>query len=221
MKVLHFLQSLTRQYESRPLRERILLLVGLLVVLFFVWDTAVMNPLDLRKKRDRKQSNELRVELTELTARQTQALVRKDFDPDRENRQELARLQSAVAAVQQQLKVNVVNLVSPQEMPELLKELLTRQQRLQLLSLENLPAEALQIDPSVADDPLSPVLYRHRLRLEFIGDYLAILAYLNKLEALPREMVWEELEIETQDYPQARVRLQVYTLSFERGWIGG
>ncbi|NOY12604.1 MAG: type 4a pilus biogenesis protein PilO [Deltaproteobacteria bacterium] len=221
MKALHSLQSLIHRYESRPLRERILLLVCLLVVLFFLWDTAVMNPLDLRKKRDRKQSNELRIELTELTTRQTLVEAHKDFDPDRENRRKLARLQSEVADIQRQLEANVVNLVSPQEMPELLKDLLTQQQKLQLLSLENLPAEALQINERATEDPLSPVLYRHRLRLEFVGDYLAILAYLNKLEELPRGMVWEKLEIETQVYPQARVRLQVYTLSLNRGWIGG
>lgn len=221
MKALRSLQSLIHRYESRSLRERILLLVCLLVVLFFLWDTAVMNPLDLRKKRDRKQSNELRIELTELTTRQTRVEAHKGFDPDRENRLKLARLQSEVADIQRQLEVNVVNLVSPQEMPELLKNLLTQQQRLQLLSLENLPAEVLQVNEQATEDPLSPVLYRHRLRLEFVGDYLAILAYLNKLEELPRGMVWEKLEIETQQYPQARARLQVYTLSLNRGWIGG
>lgn len=221
MKMTESLQALTNWYGLRALRERALLLVCLLVVLFFIWDAALMNPLDLGKKRDRSQINELRTELAELSAREALVQARKDFDPDRENRQLLAQLQSDIAAVQLQLKENIDNLVSPQEMPELLKDLLIRQQKLQLLSLENLPAEELQITEQVAAGQLSPVLYRHRLRIEFVGDYLATLAYLNRLEELPRQMVWEELEIETQEYPQAKVRLQVYTLSLNKGWIGG
>jgi len=94
-----------------------------------------------------------------------------------------------------------------------------------LLNLENQPAEVLQIAAAATEagaaEQLSPVLYRHRLQLEFAGDYLATLAYLKKLENLPRKLVWENLEIETQQYPQARVRLSVYTLSLNKGWIGG
>lgn len=221
MKRLGTLQDLLQWYEQRPLRERVLLLVCLLVVLFFIWDTAVMSSLGLRKKNARKQAAEIDIAMIELSTQEMLIQARKDFDPDRENRQILEKLQTDIADVRRQLEGNVVNLVSPKDMPQLLKDLLLRQQKLQLLSLENLPAETLQVKEPVGDDSLSPVLYRHRLRLEFVGDYLATLAYLKTLEEMPQSMVWEELEIETQQYPQAKVRLQVYTLSLARGWIGG
>jgi MSHA biogenesis protein MshJ len=70
-------------------------------------------------------------------------------------------------------------------------------------------------------DVAIPALYRHRLRMEFSGDYLTMLKYLRQLEDLPRAMVWEKVEIESDDYPDATVRLQVYTLSLTEGWIGG
>ncbi|MDB4470790.1 hypothetical protein N9063_00740 [Deltaproteobacteria bacterium] len=215
------LQSLIEWYERRPLRERVLLLVCFLVVLFFVWDSLVMNPLALRKKNARNDANQLQIELTELDAREKLILARKDFDPDRENRQLLERLQAESDKNQRQLEGTVVNLISPQEMPELLRDLLVRQKKLRLLSLENLPAEALQINTQASADQLTPVLYRHRLRLEFSGDYLATLAYLKEIEGLPRRLVWEDVEIETLEYPRAKVRLQVYTLSLTKGWIGG
>lgn len=221
MKIPASLQSLTQWYEQRPLRERALLLVCLLIALFFLWDSLVMSPISLRKKNLRSKTSQLQTELTELASREQSVQARKDFDPDQENRQLLEQLRSEAAKNQRQLEERVVNLISPQEMPELLKDLLVRQKKLQLLSLENLTAEAVQVNEQVAETQLTPVLYRHRLRMEFSGDYLATLAYLKKIEALPRRMVWEEVEIETQEYPQAKVRLQVYTLSLNKGWIGG
>ncbi len=215
------LQSLSEWYGQRPLRERALLVLCILAALFFIWDTVVMNPISARKFRDRKNTEAVRLELSQLATQETVIEARKDFDPDRENRQLLTQLQIDVKKVRQQLEENVGNLVSPREMPELLKDLLSRQNKLQLLSLENLPAEALQINTQVTDGEVAPDLYRHRLRIEFAGDYLATLAYLKKLEQLPRRLVWEDLEIETQQYPVAKVKLQVYTLSLEKGWIGG
>lgn len=221
MKMSGSLQNLVSWYEARPMRERILLLICLLVVLFFVWDAMVMNNLDRRKKSAQKRASQATVELVELAARQRVIEARKDFDPDQENRKQLQQLQIEVAKIQTQMEESVANLISPQEMPGLLKELLVQQQKLKLISLENQPAESLQISAAVAEEQSAPVLYRHRLQLEFSGSYLATLAYLKKLENLPRQMVWEALEIETQQYPQARVRLQVYTLSLSKGWIGG
>lgn len=215
------MQSLTQWYEQRPLRERALLLLCLLVALFFIWDSLVMSPLALHKKNLRRQSSQLQEELVALAGQETRLLGRKDFDPDRENRRQLEQLQAELDKNQLQLEEKVDNLVSPREMSALLKDLLVRQKKLQLLSLENLPAEAQQVTDQPAADQRAPLLYRHRLRLEFSGDYLATLDYLRKIKKLPRQLVWEELEIETQEYPQARVRLQVYTLSLTKGWIGG
>lgn len=221
MSISGSLQDLPVRYEARPLRERILLLVCLVVVLFFVWDSLVMSSIDLRQKKAQSQSTQLRGELTELAARQQVIEARKDFDPDLENRQQLSQLKTAIDSTLQKLEASVGNLISPQEMAALLKELLVNQQNLKLIRLENRPAEALQINQALAEESFGPVLYRHRLVLEFSGGYLATLEYLKKLEELPRQMVWEELKIETQDYPQARVSLQVYTLSLSKGWIGG
>jgi MSHA biogenesis protein MshJ len=215
------LQNLLNWYSSRPLRERALLLVCLLVVLFFIWDALLLSPFEMRKKKALSQASQIRVELTDLTTRQLLVEARKENDPDQENRQLLEQLQGEISRTRKQLEESVVNLISPQEMPGLLKELLVSQRSLKLLSLENQPAESLQISQLVAEKQLGPVLYRHRLQLEVSGEYLAILAYLQQLEKLPRRLVWEELEIETQEYPLARVRLQVYTLSLSKGWIGG
>ena len=68
--------------------------------------------------------------------------------------------------------------------------------------------------------PGAPRLYRHTLRIEFEGDYLATLRYLQAIEGLSRRLFWVGFEFEVRRYPKARVVLTVETLSLQKGWIG-
>ena len=213
--------SLSQWYDQRPQRERIVLLICVVVVLLFLMNLLVLQSFSKQRNAARRELTELNASVAELQNRELQVQGRQSTDPDKDNRVRLDVLEQESKKLQQQLKDNIVNLVSPREMPELLKDLLTQQKKLQLLSLENLSPELLELGEKVAEDTLLPKLYRHRLRMEFSGDYLTLLKYLRQLEQLPRSMVWEEVEVESDEYPQATVRLQVYTLSLTEGWIGG
>lgn len=213
--------TLSQWYDQRPLRERVILVICVAVVLVFLTNLLVFQPLSRQRERARGEVAKLNVSVAELKAQEAMIEARKGIDPDRENRARLDSLIQQAEKLQHQLNTNIVTLVSPREMPELLKDLLTQQNNLQLLSLENLTPERLDLDDQVAVDVVVPTLYRHRLRLEFSGDYLTLLKYLRQLEQLPRSMVWEEVDVESHEYPKATVRLQVYTLSLTEGWIGG
>ena len=153
--------------------------------------------------------------------RSAEVEARRANDPDKANRERGVALEQEIATLNQTLQTNIVTLVPPREMSGFLKDLLTQQKKLKLIALENLPPEELKFGNNENGETVQPKLYRHRLRLEFSGDYLTLLKYLQQLEDLPRSLVWEEVEVETEAYPRARVRLQVYTLSLTEGWIGG
>ena len=213
--------AISMWFNQRPQRERIVLLVCVVVVLLFLVNLLVLQPFSKQRVSAQREMAELKTSLAELNNRELAVQGRQKNDPDSKNRERLAVLEQETEELQQQLKTNIVNLVSPKEMPELLKDLLTQQRKLQLLSLENLAPELLIMDDLAVSDAVFPPLYRHRLRMEFSGDYLTLLKYLRQLEDLPRSMVWEEVEVKSDDYPEATVRLQVYTLSLTEGWIGG
>ena len=213
--------ALSQWYDHRPQRERIALLICVAVVSLFLMNFLVFQPISKQRARAQGEISQLKTALVELNSRELEIQQRVENDPDDANRLRLAVLEKEAEKLQQQLKTSLVNLVSPQEMPELLKDLLTQQKKLQLLNLENLAPELLELDGNAAEGAVLPTLYRHRLRMEFSGDYLTLLKYLRQLEELPRSMVWEEVEVKSDDYPVATVRLQVYTLSLTEGWIGG
>lgn len=215
------LNSWVLWYEQRPLRERVMLLLCLLVVIAFFVNLLVLSPLSAEKRAVRKEMITLQAQQVELQARESILVARKDSDPDRENRQKLDRLIMESQRLQDQLEDGIVNLVAPRDMPALLKDLLTQQKKLQLVKLENLPPRQVALTSENTSESVGPILYIHPLRIEFKGDYLTLLKYLRQLEQLPRSLVWEDVEIETQTYPVATVRIQVYTLSLTEGWIGG
>ncbi len=216
----HF-QSLLTWYDGRPGRERIALLVCAVIVLVFLFNVLIFEPSSQQRRKALHEATQLQVEIANLQVRSAEIEARRANHPDTENRQRAALLTEEVTRLNEQLQTNIVTLVSPREMPEFLKDLLTRQKKLELVALENLPPEKLDLGHPVKDDQDYPVLYRHRLNLEFSGDYLTLLKYLQQLEKLPRSLVWEEVDVENDNYPRAKVRLQVYTLSLTEGWIGG
>ena len=213
--------SLSQWYDLRPLRERVLLLLAVMIVLTFLVWMFVLQPFSQRTNALRHELAELGNNLAELKSREIAVTARKNFDPDQDNRRHLEILEQESAKLQQDLNTSIVNLVAPRDMPALLKQLLTQQKKLQLSSLENLPPERIVLDQQAGSDEAGPALYRHRLRMEFSGDYLTLLRYLKQLQELPRALVWDEVDIETEVYPRATVRIQVSTLSLTEGWIGG
>ena len=150
-------------------------------------------------------------------------------DPDAENRKKLELLQQEIARFDQRLQENLSGLVSPTQMPGLLRSVLKQRQGLTLTKMENGRPLPISIAPppqqgEAKDETVRPevILYRHPLHLELEGRYLDVLAYLQDLQKLPQRLFWDGLHIEmSETYPQALIQIDVYTLSLEKGWISG
>jgi MSHA biogenesis protein MshJ len=107
-------------------------------------------------------------------------------------------------------------------MAKLVQGMLAKNRKLKLLRVENLPPVALE--QGAADKTPAPssdvVIYKHGLRIELQGQYVDILRYLRALETMPWKVFWGEMRLETENHPNSRVSLVIYTLSPERAWIG-
>ena len=209
--------------DKRSLRERVLLLAVVLVLGGFAADALFFHPQGIKRRQLHEQITATNTAVAELN-RQTDAIkVRAQHDPDRESRARQQQLQMELDQLDGQLKALTVDLISPREMAEVLRELLTRQAGMKLVRLENLPPTEL-LPASEEDAEVNgeerPNLYRHPVHIVISGTYLQALDYLRDLEKLPRKLFWDNLEIVVGDYPQAEISLTVYTLSVRKGWIG-
>ncbi|MBE0597167.1 MAG: type II secretion system protein M [Desulfuromonadales bacterium] len=200
--------------------RRLLLFGAVVLALVLLWYQLWASPLQQHQVALEKQISQTRQQVAAL---QTKAQVLTDagqLSPELTQRRERETLEQELARLDIYLQEATQDLVSPQEMAPLLEDLLRRQEGVRLVRLESLGTESLLADGTETTPAGRPGLYRHAMRLEVEGGYLATLNYLQQLEKLPKRLIWENLEVRVEAYPTARVSLTVYTLSMSRGWIG-
>ena len=107
----------------------------------------------------------------------------------------------------------------------MVREVLAKNRTLQVVKLENLPAEPLDEAKNAATPTTQPVkndaarVYRHGMRIELRGQYLDIVRYLRALEAMQSKVFWGEVQFQSEVYPVSRVTLVIYTISLNQAWL--
>lgn len=209
--------------DARNLRERALLFIAGLVGVFMIWQHLLMDPLNSRQER-------LSMELDALKTRVSTSQINIQTlaqggrrDPDAQNRQRLSQLQDQLRQMDETITRLTDDLIAPRAMARVLEDLLHQERGLQLVSMQNHLHTRQLATPESTDDAQvgepTPVVYQHGLTLEFTGSYEATLRYLKRLEGLSWAVFFDELDVQMEHYPKARVRITVYTLSLEEGWL--
>ncbi len=229
--MLAYWRKLLSRIDALEPRRRGLLLFGLVVLSYALWDNLLMKPLDARAKALSGQVSGLRGEIGALHAQVHQLAQRRGRDPDAGVKKKLEALRRDGREVAGRLQNLTAHLAPAEHMAEVLESVLTQDSNLVLVSLEGMGAT-----PVLAPDKKEPGavkaddngqggengihLYRHGLRMVFRGGYLDTLDYLRALEELPWRFFWDKVAIQVKEHPTAIVTLEVFTLSMEKGWIG-
>ena len=207
---------------KRSLREKILLIAAVWAIGYLVLDVVALSPLAARQKVALQRLESSRSQLPQLEAQVVALQQQAAGDPDQENRRRLTELQAQMAELDARLQDLTLELISPREMSRVLEEVLLRQRGLRLVRAENLQPEPLLAEPADEASPDAATLnvYRHGLRLEFVGSYSQIVDCLRALEGIERQLIWTSFELQVEEYPRSRVVLTVHTLSLKKEWIG-
>lgn len=214
------LKQIAERIDALALRERALIFVGVLGVLFVLAANILFPPLRAEQSRAELALKAKRDQVR-LLHRQIQQLAGEHGrDPDEVNRERLAQLQERLRTMETSVGGFAQGLVNPREMARLVQDMLTQNSRLRLVRAENLPPVALGENEDKKPPANDIVIYKHGLRVELEGQYVDILRYLRALETLPWKVFWGELRLESEKHPVSRVSLVIYTLSPERAWIG-
>jgi len=214
-QLLTMFKPLLATVDNLNLRERLLVFVSGLMLLGSAWYLGLMQPLDQQAERNRSEIASLqdRIELYNQNVEVQALQISSTGTGDREK---LARIQGRLDEINERLGGYVAELIDPAQMSRVLQGLLKKQSKLRLIRVRNLSPEAL----SASTDALTTTFYRHGLEIEFEGNYLACLEYLQEIEELPWRFYWQLLDIEVLEYPRNRIRLEVSTLSPDVEWIG-
>ena len=80
------------------------------------------------------------------------------------------------------------------------------------------PPAAGAAAPTVVSKPRE-LLYRHGVEIVLQGSYLDMVSYMDALQALPAQLFWGKAELAAGQYPNARLKLTLYTLSLDQKWM--
>ncbi len=207
---------LLERLDAMTLRERILVLVTVLVLAGAAWQQLLMQPLALRAEQSRSELEALHERIADANRNLEEQVLQLAGQGSAE-RARIATLRQRIDEINATLGDYAAELVDPAEMAEVLEGVLREQSRMRLVRIRNLSPEAL----SAGEEGATTTFYRHGLEIEVEGSYFALLDYLSEVEALPWRLYWQLLELEVQEYPTNRIRLQVSTLSLDEEWIGG
>ena len=218
-KGMEKIQNCFKIIDQRSLRERICILVALIVLLFVAWNQLFLEPSLATRNKLLGESKQISNEIQQLHTEETVTIQSSKADPDMEVRGLIAQMDQELKKIDKQLEGKLIHLLSPQQMPRLLQQLLKEQQSLKLISLENLRPE--QMMTSRDDGTSAPLgIYIHALTMELEGKYLKLLQYLQALEQMKQQVFWDMLTIDAKEFPSVKIRLQIHTLSLTEDWIG-
>jgi MSHA biogenesis protein MshJ len=211
------LRQLGERIDALTLRERALVFLATLGVLYIVAAHLLLPPLKQAQDRLERELQAKRAETAALEGQIHTLLTGEPADADPVKRARYAELKVQHRALDETLGRVTHGLVPPQEMVRLIERMFAQRQGLKFERAQNLPPTPLVESGAGAD---GAVVYRHAMRLEMSGSYLEILAYLQQLERLPWKVFWGQLSLQVEKPPVSEVSVVVHTLSSREGWIG-
>lgn len=201
--------------DNATLRERVLLFAAAALIVIFVVNATLIQPLRDTQRRLGADIAQKEAELRTIQGGLQRMMQAQRVDPDTRNRERIAHLQLEVNSLDASIAQEQRRFTPPQRMRQVLEEMLERGKRLQVLDMKTLPAS----DLSATQGQSGRRVFRHGMEITLAGSYLDLYAYLHGLEALPTQLYWGRAEMSVAEYPVATLKLTVYTLSFDQAWL--
>lgn len=210
-----------RQFDERvgamSLRERVMVFAAVFVVAF-----ALVQTLLIDRVNQRAQSADARLQAaaTALQAIEMQRGPQANLaarDPDQAAREALAAQEAQLARLNAELEARGRALVAPERMHAVLKDVVRGQGGVRIVGFKTLAPQPVSL--AEGGEASLPGFYRHGFEVVVNGSYADLVAYLERLEALPWNLSWVEARLDAATRPDLKLTLIVHTLSLEATWL--
>lgn len=225
-----------RNVNARRRGEKLLILVMALAFVGLIWLELAYDPLSTNNEQ-----LQARIASTErqIAAQQTayaSMLAASQEDPNKFANDRLLVIQREQTLLEEQIGDLAGDLVSPNQMTQILTTVLAQQSGLQLVTFRNEEAQPLRVGLGNTAEVLAQTgavnleqtlerniagqVYEHGLIIEFEGDFFSTLRYLRFLEEITGSFFWDEITFRQLEWPNASVTLEIHTLSTDEGFMG-
>lgn len=224
------IQQLMEKIDGRILRERVLIFITSLAVIFLLWNFLLQGHFDKERKALDLDAQKIAAERATLEARVSEVTLAMASDPAIGKNTEIAGLNKRIGEVETQLSGLSQGLISSSQLPRALEEVLQKTSAINVLQVRTLPAselrlaakvEASSITASITNDEEGGTgVYKHAVLIRVSGSYLQLIQLMREIESLQWKFYWESLDYQVTQYPEAVIDIRVFTLSSEEGLFG-
>ncbi|MEX2517389.1 MAG: hypothetical protein WD572_10885 [Gammaproteobacteria bacterium] len=233
------IKAYMEKIDALSIRERGMILLAVLAVIIFLWDSLLMAPIDVQQRSINSQLEVKRAQNSAVSIQIQQKIAEQSADPNKENREKLVELRAQLAALASEVQDTATDMIEPAKMPDVLRTVINQISNLTLTELSGLGVSPLitaadaggtDSDSTDADTAATPqplpetgselaTAFKHGMQIQVRGNYLTMLEYLRRLEAEEWHFLWDSFELQVGEYPDADSTLTIYTLSLTRDWI--
>lgn len=202
-------------------RERGLVFLAIVVLIYGCWDVFFNQSYAKERKSLLAQLVEIdkRQKILDQEVERQEVFARARIDPNLNLREQQERLNAELSSLKASKEDLSRSFIQAEKMSRLLQDLVKVSGGLRLVALETLPSSPLLFGDSKQNETDGlQMVYRHDLLIELEGSYFDTLNYLYALEKQP--VYWEAIDYQVTGYPEANILLKVYTLSFDKEWLG-
>ena len=212
------------KFDSISLRERGLIFFAIALLIISLVNKLFIDPLLAKQKSLSEHMVHQQEKIKEVRATMEALLQAKINDANSPLRKQLNLAKQRIGDSDAYMQNLRGRLVAPEQMANLLQQVLKKNGQLELVNLQSLPVEPLIAEKTEgaktapAGDTRNQV-FTHRVKLTVRGTYADLLQYLTTLEHLPTQMFWGMAKMEAEHPPTAELTLTLYTLSLDKTWL--
>lgn len=212
-------QALNDRFMGFGRRERAMMTLALVVVILLGGWQLLVTPYLVQKQVAEERLSGLAEEIR-ASEEQRKALEREVAqDPNEPLRKRRTQLKRRLERYGEELDELTTGLISPTEMVALLREMLAEHEGISLVSVSHQASEPVALEET-SDGNGESGLFSHPVSVTVEGRFQELLAYLDDLEALDERLGWRSMDYQVREWPEARVRIRLHTLSLHKEWLG-
>lgn len=205
------LQLLINRIDLLSIRERALLLLLSLAVIYFIWFLVLDNPLQSREKQLRTTIQNKKGQIVLLNQQAAAIRNAAKQGPSQHLVMQKNLLTQQLNHFDKKIAGFDTKIISANKLTLALQQLLSQSRGVKLLSFRSTPASS--VDQS-EENKNKLTEYRFQLVLE--GSYVSVVHVLQKLEAMRWLILWDQLNYQVTKYPVGKVTVKLHTLSVNK-----
>jgi MSHA biogenesis protein MshJ len=222
--MLNNFEKTIEKFDQLAIRTRILITFIFFMLIFFFFDLFWFS---INESAISKQQQQLLIvkkqnrELLQMQNNFNAGIARGRIDP------KIILLKSTnkeLLSVEKQLKEKTVNLVQPEDMANIIKDIISATNNLKLQRLMKGRTVEISSNSHTSKKPIESEkikLYKHSMEIVLNGQYTATMKFLTHLEKMEKKFSFDSFDYIVEQYPNAKIKLTVSTLSLQKEWIGG